>query len=324
MERFRAYRVEGDRQGFTELSLSDLAPGEILLRNHWSSLNYKDAMAVRRRGKILRKLPMVPGIDAIGTVLASAHPQWPVGTEAFVTGAGLGEDRDGGFSQVVRVYAEDLIAKPAGLSDEQVAALGTAGFTAMLCLEELELARITPDRGKVLVTGAGGGVGTLSVMLLAQRGYDVTASTGRLELAEKLMRLGANEVIVRGDVGTDPGKPLATSRWVGAIDTVGGETLGSILRASAPGACVCAVGLAGGPEFAATVYPFILRGVRLIGIDSSHCDSVRRREVWARLAAMVDPGLLDQAYDVHPIDHVEALSARLLDADVAGRIVLKL
>lgn len=325
-ERFRAIVAE-ERDGksagiLRELDRDELPEGEVLIRVSHSSLNYKDALAVTGAGKICRSFPMVCGIDLAGTVLESRDPAFTAGQTVLVNGFGLSERHWGGFSQLARVRSAWPIAVPRVFSAEQAMALGTAGFTAMLCVQALEDHGVRSGSGLVVVTGASGGVGSISVMLLARLGYMVVAATGRAASnREFLTRLGARELIDRAELAR-PCKPLEPERWAGGIDSVGGETLATLLAQTRYCGTVAACGLAGGASLPTTVMPFILRGVTLAGVDSNMASRERREQAWRRLAELVDPQLLRTLYEVRPMSAVPELSRQLLAGQVRGRIVI--
>ncbi|WP_408737542.1 acrylyl-CoA reductase (NADPH) [Acetobacter okinawensis] len=295
---------------------------EVTVRVHWSGLNYKDALAVTGRGPVVRSWPMVPGIDFAGVVEHSASPDFSVGQEVILNGWGVGEKHWGGFAQKACVPGAWLQPLPQGLSGQQAMALGTAGFTAMLSVQALVREGVEPVHGPVLVTGATGGVGSVAVMLLAQMGYEVVAVTGRLEEQAYLHQLGATEVLARSHFEM-PSRPLEKARWAGAVDVVGGQVLASVCASMKPQGVVAACGLAGGMDFPATVAPFILRGVTLVGIDSVMCPQPVRRQAWARLAEQVNKTLLAGLTRVIPLSDVPALATELLDGKVRGRIVVE-
>ncbi|MCP1214222.1 oxidoreductase [Acetobacter okinawensis] len=295
---------------------------EVTVRVHWSGLNYKDALAVTGRGPVVRSWPMVPGIDFAGVVEHSASPDFSVGQEVILNGWGVGEKHWGGFAQKACVPGAWLQPLPQGLSGQQAMALGTAGFTAMLSVQALVREGVEPVHGPVLVTGATGGVGSVAVMLLAQMGYEVVAVTGRLEEQAYLHQLGATEVLARSHFEM-PSRPLEKARWAGAVDVVGGQVLASVCASMKPQGVVAACGLAGGMDFPATVAPFILRGVTLVGIDSVMCPQPVRRQAWARLAEQVNKTLLAGLTRVIPLSDVPALATKLLDGKVRGRIVVE-
>lgn len=330
---FRALVVEeGGGQRRVELRdvpVADLPPGEVLVRVAYSTLNYKDGLAVTGKGKILRASPLAPGIDFAGSVLESSSPAFKPGDEVVLTGWGVGERHWGGFSQLNRVKAEWLIPLPAGLSLRQSMAIGTAGFTAALCVQALERHGLGPPVSEadaqrlreVLVTGAAGGVGSVAVALLARAGYRVVAATGRSAEADYLRGLGAADVIDRATL-TAPGRPLESERWAGAIDTVGGQTLAGIFRQVAYHGVVAAVGNAGGAEFTASVFPFILRGVKLVGVESVLVPPAERLAAWERIARDLPGELIDRMTEVIPLAAVPAYSEMITNARVRGRIVV--
>jgi acrylyl-CoA reductase (NADPH) len=322
---FRALVVE-ERDGARQVELRDLPPsalpqGEVLVRVAYSTLNYKDGLAVTGKGKVLRSSPLAPGIDFAGTVIESASPAYSPGDEVVLTGWGVGERHWGGFSQLNRVKADWLVPLPAGLSLRQAMAVGTAGFTAMLCVQALERHGLRPGEREVLVTGAAGGVGSVSVALLARAGYAVAASTGRPQEASYLQELGAGTVIGR-DTLTAPGKPLESERWAGAIDTVGGATLGGIVRSVAYDGVVAACGNAGGAEFTSSVFPFILRGVKLIGVESVVVPAEQRRAAWERIARDLPTALIDSMTEEITLAQVPAYAEKITSGQVRGRVVI--
>jgi acrylyl-CoA reductase (NADPH) len=324
-ETFRALVVDesgGSRRvEVRDVPVSDLPPGEVLVRVAYSTLNFKDGLAVTGKGKILRSTPMAPGIDFAGTVVESAAPQFKPGDQVVLTGWGVGERHWGGYSQLNRVKADWLVPLPEGMSLRQAMAIGTAGFTAMLCVQALERHGVKPGGREVLVTGAAGGVGSVAVALLARAGYQVVAATGRLQEEEYLKSLGAASVIDRA-VLTAPGRPLETERWAGAVDTVGGAVLGGIFRSVAYYGVVAACGNAGGAEFTTSVFPFILRGVQLIGVESVMVPPEQRREAWARIARDLPGELIDRLTEVIPMAAVPEYSETITRGQVRGRIVV--
>lgn len=304
------------------LTQDDLPPGDVLVRVAYSSLNYKDGLAVTGRGAILRSFPMVPGIDLAGTVVQSDAPEFAPGDQVLLTGWGIGESHWGGYSQMARVRSEWLVPLPDGLSLENAMAIGTAGFTAMLAFMALQEHGIKPGSGDIAVTGASGGVGSFAVALLSQAGYRVVASTGRTERADELADLGAAEVIPRTELGQPPERPMLRERWAGAVDTVGGDTLASLIAATGRHGAIAACGLAGGHELLTTVFPFILRGISLLGIDSNTCPADRRQAAWTRLVEAAPPELLGRIARVEPLRDVFLLAEAILAGRVPGRIVL--
>lgn len=306
------------------LPVEALPEGEVLIEVACSTLNYKDALAITGTGKIVRSFPFVPGVDLAGRVVASADPTFAPGDPVLVTGWGLGERHWGGLARRARVRSGWVQRLPAGLSPRRAMAIGTAGFTAMLALVALEQQGVRPGDGEVLVTGAVGGVGSIAVMLLARAGYTVVAATGRPELAGRLEALGAQAVVDRRTVAESGSGPLASARWAGAVDTVGGATLAGLLKAVRYRGVVAACGNAGGAELATTVYPFILRGVRLVGIDSAMTPMAEREAAWARLARELDLERLDALTSEIGLAEVPAVAPRFLEGRVEGRIVVRL
>lgn len=303
------------------LSPEELMPGDVTLRVTHSTLNYKDGLALTGRSPVVRRWPMVPGIDLAGEVLESASPEWRPGQRVVLNGWGLGETHMGGYAARARVEAGWLVPLPDAFSPAQAMAIGTAGYTAMLAVLALERHGLSPADGAVLVTGAAGGVGSVAVALLARLGWHVIASTGRAAEADYLRALGAAEVIDRAELSA-PGKPLARERWAAAVDAVGSHTLANVLAGTSRGGAVAACGLAAGMDLPASVAPFILRGVALLGIDSVMCPRPRRLEAWRRLAADLDPGRLGSMTRTVRLDEVLALAPRILDGQVRGRVVV--
>jgi acrylyl-CoA reductase (NADPH) len=287
----------------------------------WSTLNYKDALAITGKGRVLRSFPLVPGIDLAGTVTASGSTDVAVGTTVLVTGYGLGETHHGGLAEQARVPAAHVVTTPGGLTTKAAMSIGTAGFTAMLCVQALERHGVTPADGDVLVTGAAGGVGSVAVMVLAGRGFRVVASSGRPELEDYLRSLGAAEVIDRAAL-SEPGRPLEKERWAGAVDTVGSQTLASVCAATKYRGTVAATGMAGGLDFPGSVAPFILRGVTLAGVDSVQCPMPERLAAWAALAAEVDPEKLAAMTEEIGLSQAIATCDALLAGRVKGRVVV--
>lgn len=283
---------ESSRREVVELSLDDLGPGEVTIEVEWSGLNYKDALAASKDGKVARISPLVPGIDLAGTVIASTSPDVRAGDAVLVHGYDLGVAHHGGFSRIARVPVEWVVPLPAGLSAREAMTIGTAGFTAALSVDALEVRGLRPGDGPILVTGATGGVGSIAVDILATRGYEVVASTGKPDAAQWLRNLGARDIIGR-DEASDASRALQRERWAGAVDCVGGSTLPYILSSLRYGAAVAASGNTGGMAVQTTVLPFILRGVALLGIDSVQCPIERRREIWNRIAQDLRPRALE-------------------------------
>ncbi|WP_219598142.1 MDR family oxidoreductase [Aeromonas salmonicida] len=308
----------------TRLAESQLPAGEVRVAVSYSSLNYKDGLAITGKGKIVRQWPLVPGIDFAGTVLESADSRYQVGDKVVLTGWGVGEGHWGGMAEQARVKADWLVPLPAGLDERQAMCIGTAGLTAMLCVLALEEAGITPDSGEILVTGAAGGVGSTAVALLAALGYQVAALTGRPEeQAEMLMALGASRIVPRGEL-LEPAKPLEKQLWAGAVDTVGSQVLAKLLAQMNYGGAVAACGLAGGFDLKATVMPFILRNVRLQGVDSVMCPLVRRQLAWQRLARDLPARFFEQAVTEIALEQVVAAAEAITQGRIAGRTLVKL
>ena len=327
-DRFRALVLTRDDEGKThadirELTEADLPDGDVLVDVEYSSLNYKDGLAITGKGKVVRSFPMVPGIDLAGTVLSSASDDYQPGDKVVLTGWGIGEKHWGGFSRRQRVRSEWLVPLPGELSPRDAMAIGTAGFTAMLCVMTLEEAGITPDRGQVLVTGASGGVGSVAVTLLGRLGYEVVAVTGRPEGADWLRELGAKDVLSREEMSQPP-RPLEGQRWAGAVDTVGGVMLARVLAETAYDGAVAACGLAGGFELPTTVMPFILRNVSLRGVDSVMCPVQRRKRAWERLARDLPMKALGEIAHEATLEQVPELAGQILAGQVRGRLVVDL
>ncbi|MEL7234941.1 MAG: MDR family oxidoreductase [Chloroflexota bacterium] len=285
----------------TELSQDDLMDGDVLVRVDYSSLNYKDGLAVTSKGKVIRSFPMIPGIDFVGTIEESKSDDYAPGDQVILTGWGVGEKHHGGYAQYARVKSKWLVPLPEKLSPQHAMAIGTAGLTAMLAVRAQEVHGLKPEHGDILVTGASGGTGSMAIAILGGWDYNVVASTGREEQADYLKSLGANEVIGRLDA---PGRPLESGRWGAVVDGVGGETLASALAATKYGGCVAAYGLAGGSELNTTVLPFILRGVKLHGIDSVMAPFEKRKDAWMRLALDVQAEKLDMMMKLEPLSKI--------------------
>lgn len=308
---------------FEQLTDEDLPAGEVTVDIDCSSLNYKDGLAVTGKGKIVRSPPLVCGIDFAGTVAASDAPEFRTGDEVVVTGWGMSETHPGGYAERQRVPAAWPVRKPEGLSTRQTMAVGTAGFTAMLCVQALEDHGITPEQdGEVLVTGAAGGVGSVAVALLANLGHRVVAATGRPETHDYLRSLGATDFVDRAELAETSKRPLDRQRWLGAVDTVGDTTLANVLKQTQYRGCVAACGLAGGTDLPTSVMPFILRGVALAGVDSVHCPNPQRAAAWQRLSTDLPLDKLDAATSVRPLDEVPQLAEEILAGRTRGRVVI--
>jgi len=323
---FRALRVDRTEDGFqravVDLADDDLPEGDVLVDVEYSTVNYKDGLAVTDTAPVLRNFPMVPGIDLAGTVSASDDPEVSVGQRVVVNGWGIGEETWGGFAQRARVRGEWTVLLPDGIGSAEAMAIGTAGYTAMLCVLALEDHDVTPEAGPVLVTGAAGGVGSVAVAVLAARGYEVHASTGRPEEADYLVGLGASEIVGRTELSEAGGRPLARARWAGAVDAVGSHTLANVLSQIRPEGCVAACGNAQGTDLTTTVFPFILRGVTLRGVHSVHVPRPRRLEAWRRLDEDLDRDLLTSMTRTVGLDDVPAVAAEILAGRVRGRVVV--
>jgi acrylyl-CoA reductase (NADPH) len=327
VETFRAYRVFSDNgtvQGrVVEAALNELSAGEILIKAAYSSVNYKDALAATGAGKIIRRYPLVGGIDVSGTVVTTSDSRFKNGDEVLVTGFDLGVSHDGGYAEYVRVPADWVVRVPPGLSLFDAMAIGTAGFTAALSIVELERNGLTPANGPVIVTGATGGVGSLAIQCLAARGYTVTALTGKDDQHEFLKSLGAADVLPRSAVQAS-GKPLEKMTWAGAVDAVGGDTLAWLTRTMIYGGAIASSGLTGGTELRTTVLPFILRSVKLLGIDSAMCPMPARLEAWRRLASDLKPAHLRTIALEITLDDLPRAFSTLLNGQARGRFVVKL
>jgi acrylyl-CoA reductase (NADPH) len=325
MTGFRAFVVEEINgkytPGFKTLSLDDLPKEAVLVDVAYSTLNYKDGLAVTGKGKIARKFPMVCGIDLAGVVAESSDPAYKPGDKVLVNGWGLSETFWGGYSPRQRINPQFITRLPKAFDAKQAMAIGTAGYTAMLCVLALEDAGVKPGSGDILVTGAVGGVGSVAVALLAKLGYRVVASTGRPAAAEYLKLLGAAEIIARADLDK-PAKPLEKARWAGVVDSVGGKTLGAAIAQTHEEGAVTACGLAGGTDLPTTVMPFILRGVKLLGINSVTCPAARRDQAWARLATDLDLKKLDAMTTVEPLSRIQTLAEQILKGETRGRVVI--
>jgi acrylyl-CoA reductase (NADPH) len=323
---FKAVLVEKDeagyRAGVAELDPARLPEGDVTVRVKYSTLNYKDGLAITGKGPVVRNFPMVPGVDLAGIVESSAHPEYKVGDKVLLNGWGLGETHWGGLSQMARVKGDWLLHIPDGFDERQSMAIGTAGYTAMLCVLALEKHGVSPDKGEVLVTGATGGVGSFAVAILKKLGYTVAASTGRPEESDYLKALGATEIVDRSQLSA-PGKPLGKERWAGAVDSVGSHTLANVCANMRYRGVVAACGLAQGMDFPSTVAPFILRGVTLTGMDSARCPIPERREAWQRLVRDLDRSKLDSivSAEIGLGESVEQ-AGKLLAGKVKGRIVV--
>ncbi|HEV7129735.1 MAG TPA: MDR family oxidoreductase [Ktedonobacterales bacterium] len=314
-------RADTVSAAFQNLQREALPEADVLVRVAYSSLNYKDGLAITGRNKVVRRYPMVPGIDFAGTVEQSQSSSYQPGDRVLLTGWGVGERHWGGHAQFARVESAWLVPVPASLSLEEAMGIGTAGFTAMLCLMALEAHGLAPGEREVIVTGAAGGVGSLAVALLAQRGYQVVAETGRTDAHEYLRGLGAHKLLDRAALA-EPGGPLGTARWAGAVDTVGGAMLAGVLRTLAYGGSVAACGNAGGMDVHTTILPFILRAANLLGIDSLPVPLEQRRQAWDRLARDVPRDALKRIVRVAPLRDLPALAEEIVGGRIRGRVVI--
>lgn len=326
---FKALVVEktADKQFVREIrerSIDDLPPGDLVVRVHYSSLNYKDALSATGHPGVTRQFPHTPGIDAAGEVVSCESGAFAPGDQIIVTGHDLGMETDGGWGQYIRIPSAWAVRLPEGLTPRESMALGTAGFTAALSVLKLERAGVKPGDGDILVTGATGGVGSIAVSILAGAGYRVVAATGKEFDEEYLASLGAAEVVSRDDVTAGAEKPLLAERWAGAVDVVGGQTLAAVLKSTRYGGTVTCCGLVGSPELPVNVYPFILRGVSLLGIDSVQASRETRQEVWQRLAAGWKPALLADMVTECTLPGLEVMIQAILHGGITGRVVVNL
>jgi acrylyl-CoA reductase (NADPH) len=322
---FKGVLIEKDEGGYRaalkDLDDAALMDGDTLIKVAYSTLNYKDALAISGKSPVVRKFPMIPGIDLAGTVISCASGKFNPGDEVLLNGFGVGEAHCGGLAQKAQLKSDWLIALPKGLSAKQAMAIGTAGYTAMLCVMALQKHGVVPDSGEILVTGANGGVGSYAIAILAKLGYSVVAATGRVEEAEYLKALGAREIIDRHTL-SEPGKPLAKERWAAVIDSVGSHTLVNACAGTKYGGIVAACGLAQGMDLPGTVAPFILRGVTLAGIDSVMRPLKDRIEAWDKLAKVLDANTLENVATEIGLAQVCDTARRLLEGQVRGRIVV--
>jgi acrylyl-CoA reductase (NADPH) len=303
------------------LKEDDLMEGDVTVEVQATTVNYKDGIAITGKSPVIRCWPMVPGVDFAGCVLSSSHKDFVEGDNVILNGWGVGEVHFGAYSQKARVSGDWLIKRPKAFSPQQAMSIGTAGYTAMLCVMALERYGITPDKGQILVTGANGGVGSVAIALLSKLGYDIAASTGRPDEAEFLKSLGANEIIDRNEL-SEKGRPLGKERWAGAIDAIGSHTLANVLAQIKYGGGVAACGLAQGFDLPATVMPFILRGVALLGVDSVMAPKTRREEAWARLAQDLDMSKLDAISTTIGFDDIIGAAHDIIDGKIRGRVVV--
>ncbi len=327
MATFKAIVIDkaegGQTVGLTDFDENGLMDGDVAVAVEWSTVNYKDGLAITGKAPVVRRFPMIAGVDFAGTVEASSHPAWRPGDKVILNGWGLGETHLGAYAEKARVKGDWLVRLPASMSAREAMAIGTAGYTAMLAVMALERGGVTPVRGPVIVTGAAGGVGSVAVALLAKLGYAVTASTGRPAEAEYLKGLGASEIIERKDL-TGPPRALGKERWAGGIDAVGSTTLANVLSMTRYGGTVAACGLAGGMDLPTTVAPFILRAVSLVGIDSVMCPLPLRREAWRRLETGLDRAKIAAMTTEIGLDGVIEAGRCIVEGRVRGRIVVKI
>ena len=322
---FKVIVIEKDEAGYRaavkEIDEVQLPDGDVTIAVSHSTLNYKDGLAITGRGPVVRKFPMVPGVDLVGRVTESSHPDYQVGDAVLLNGWGVGEAHWGGLAQKARLKGDWLVPLPAQFTPLQAMAIGTAGYTAMLCVLALERHGVTPDKGEILVTGAAGGVGGVAVAVLSKLGYTVVGVTGRPEETDYVKRLGASEVLERAVFST-PGKPLGRERWAGAVDVVGSHTLANVCASTKYRGVVTACGLAGGMDFPATVAPFILRGVTLAGVDSVMCPRPDRLVAWQRLGLDLDISKLGLITNEIGLAEAIPMATKLMDGQVRGRVVV--
>ncbi|BEV46647.1 MDR family oxidoreductase [Afipia carboxidovorans] len=327
MGTFKAIRIDKADKGtvasLTQFDESEWMEGDVVVAIEWSTLNYKDGLALTGKGPVVRRFPMIAGIDFAGTVISSEHPKWKAGDKVIGTGWGMGETHLGAYAEKTRVKGDWLVRLPEGLSAREAMAIGTAGFTAMLSVLALERHGITPADGPAVVTGAAGGVGSVAVSLLAKAGYHVIASTGRVSESAYLKDLGAAEIINREEL-SGAGRPLGKERWAAGVDSVGSTTLANVLSMTKAHGAIAACGLAGGMDLPATVAPFILRGVCLLGIDSVMCPLPLRDVAWARLATTLDKAKLAEMTREITLDEVIGAGSDILAGKIRGRVVVKI
>jgi acrylyl-CoA reductase (NADPH) len=324
---FKAIRIDKADKGttaqLTQFDEAELMEGDVTVRVEWSTLNYKDGLALTGKAPVVRRFPMIAGIDFAGTVEQSSHPQWKAGDKVVCTGWGMGETHLGAYAEKARVKGDWLVALPQGLSARDAMAIGTAGFTAMLSVLALEKHGVSPKSGPVVVTGAAGGVGSVATAVLSKLGYHVIASTGRASEADYLKEIGATEVIDRNELSM-AAKPIAKERWAGGVDSVGSTTLANLLSMTKYGGAIAACGLAAGMDLPSSVAPFILRGVCLLGIDSVMCPIEPRKAAWQRLASDLDRTKLAEITHEISLSEVPEWGAKILAGQVRGRTVVKI
>jgi putative YhdH/YhfP family quinone oxidoreductase len=326
---FRAFVVnkteEGFTAGFKELTLAELPQGEVLIKVAYSSVNYKDGLASIPEGRIVRTYPFVPGVDLAGIVAESSDSRFKTGDEVLATSYELGVSHYGGYSEYARVKADWVVPLPDGLTLKEAMALGTAGFTAALAIHQLEKNGLKPQNGPVLVTGASGGVGSIGINILSALGYTVAASTGKSSEHDYLMELGASEILSREETSAESNRPLEKERWAGSLDSVGGSTLAYLIRTTKYGGSIAAFGNTGGPNLNTTVFPFILRAINLLGIESVNCPMELRSNLWRRLASNYKPGhLLDRIGNEVPFEELPQALATILKGGTRGRTIIKI
>jgi acrylyl-CoA reductase (NADPH) len=326
---FRAFVVnkteEGFTAGFKELTLAELPQGEVLIKVAYSSVNYKDGLASIPEGRIVRTYPFVPGVDLAGIVAESSDSRFKTGDEVLATSYELGVSHYGGYSEYARVKADWVVPLPDGLTLKEAMALGTAGFTAALAIHQLEKNGLKPQNGPVLVTGASGGVGSIGINILSALGYTVAASTGKSSEHDYLMELGASEILSREETSAESNRPLEKERWAGSLDSVGGSTLAYLIRTTKYGGSIAAFGNTGGLNLNTTVFPFILRAINLLGIESVNCPMELRSNLWRRLASNYKPGhLLDRIGHEVPLEELPQALATILKGGTRGRTIIKI
>ncbi len=327
MNTFKALQIskDGDKQltESVQLSRDELMPGDVLVAVEYSTINYKDGLAITGKGPVVRKWPMIPGIDFAGTVIESDHAEFVKGDAVVLNGWGVGEAHYGAYAEEARVKGDWLIKKPEGMTAKQCMAVGTAGYTAMLSVLALERYGIKPEQGPVLVTGASGGVGSVAVSILAKLGYEVIASTGRTENADFLYQLGASEVIDRAEL-SEKGRPMGKERWRAAVDSIGSYTLANVIAQTQYGGAVTSCGLAQGADLPLTVMPFILRGVSLLGIDSVMAAKEVREQAWARVQQDLDLEKLELLSETVGFDQIIEKATDIVDGKIKGRVIVEI
>ncbi len=327
MPTFNAYRIfeeNGQSTGrLVKLALDELDQGEVVIRSYYAGVNYKDALAATGAGKVIRRFPCVGGVDVSGVVESSSDARFKAGDAVLVTGYDLGVAHDGGFAEYARVPADWVVSLPDGISLFEAMALGTAGFTAALAIHRLEQNELTPQKGKVIVTGATGGVGSLAIRMLSQLGYHVVALTGKKSERDYLFSLGAREILLRSEIDLSSKRPLEKTLWAGALDAVGGDTLSWLLRTVQQDGVIASFGNAGGAELHTTVFPFILRGVKLLGVDSAATLMPLRRQMWQRLAGDLRIDNLDFIAHRIPLQALPETCAKLIRGEACGRAVVE-